>query len=102
MSAHIPEAVKWVLHARVARWLEETSAHPAVVARQWLDSGRGARAEPWLIEAARQAESGALNREATDASRRAGEILESLGDADQAAELRSRVATLQAQGGVGS
>ncbi len=72
----IPEALRPLLHQRLAEALERRQAAPAVVAHHWQEGGHPRRAVPFLLEAAHAAEA-------------------TLQRAD-AASLRQRAATLQA------
>ncbi len=72
--AAIPAAVARLLHQRLAMALERRGAPPAVVAHHWLESSEPRRARPYLNAAAESAES-TLRYE-------------------EAAELRTRAATL--------
>jgi DNA-binding SARP family transcriptional activator len=95
--ADIPQAVKQLLHARTARWLEQARANPAAIAMHWLEAAQPMQGVPWLLKAAELAEYNALPREAADSYQRAVAVLEANGDLAQAATLATRLETLQEQ-----
>jgi DNA-binding SARP family transcriptional activator/tetratricopeptide (TPR) repeat protein len=51
----IPHALKRVLHAGIAAYLEERDANPAVIAQHWEGAGDGDKTAQWLVKAARAA-----------------------------------------------
>jgi DNA-binding SARP family transcriptional activator len=95
--ADIPQAVKQLLHARTARWLEQTRANPAAIAGHWLEAAQPMHGVPWLLKAAELAEYNALPREAADNYQRAIAVLEANGDLAQAATVGSRLEALKVQ-----
>jgi DNA-binding SARP family transcriptional activator len=95
--ADIPQAVKQLLHARTARWLENARANPAAIAGHWLEAAQPVQGVPWLLKAAELAEYNALPREAADNYQRAIAVLEANGDLSQAATLGSRLEALKVQ-----
>jgi len=70
--AGTPLAVKQLLHARVARWLEgPKNASPARIAQHYLEAGDEPSAAGFLVRASRQAMNGSLPAEARDFCERA-------------------------------
>ncbi len=78
--AGLPTPVKSLLHKRVATWLEGTKAYPARIAQHYLEAGEEAMTAPFLLQAAKVAQSQYLFIEAADYFKRAGQIYDQLGD----------------------
>jgi DNA-binding SARP family transcriptional activator len=95
--ADVPQAVKQLLHARTARWLEQARANPAAIAGHWLEAAQPMQGVPWLLKAAEIAEYNALPREATETYQRAIAVLEANGDLSQAAMIGTRLEALKGQ-----
>jgi DNA-binding SARP family transcriptional activator len=95
--ADIPQAVKQLLHARTARWLETARANPAAIAGHWLEAAQPVQGVPWLLKAAELAEYNALPREAADNYQRAIAVLEANGDLSQATTVGMRLEALKLQ-----
>jgi hypothetical protein len=80
-----------LLHRRLAQQLERRRAAPAIIAQHWLEGGESRRAVPFLLSAAQVDESHLRRTEAAANYARAASILESAGELEEAARLRSRV-----------
>lgn len=91
VRASIPMAVGALLHRRLAQQLERRRAAPAIIAQHWMDGGEARRAVPFLLSAAQADESHLRRTEAATNYARAATILESAGELEEAARLRSRV-----------
>lgn len=91
VRASIPTAVGALLHRRLAQQLERRRAAPAIIAQHWLEGGESRRAVPFLLSAAQVDESHLRKTEAAANYARAASILESAGELEEAARLRSRV-----------
>lgn len=91
VRASIPMAVGALLHRRLAQQLERRRAAPAIIAQHWMDGGEARRAVPFLLSAAQADESHLRRTEAAANYARAATILESAGELEEAARLRSRV-----------
>ncbi|MFL5352159.1 BTAD domain-containing putative transcriptional regulator [Archangium sp.] len=91
VRASIPMAMGALLHRRLAQQLERRRAAPAIIAQHWLEGGESRRAVPFLLSAAQVDESHLRRTEAAANYARAASILESAGELEEAARLRSRV-----------
>jgi DNA-binding SARP family transcriptional activator len=90
VRASIPTAVGALLHRRLAQQLEHRRAAPAIIAQHWQEGGESRRAVPFLLSAAQVDESHLRRTEAAANYARAASILESAGELEEAARLRSR------------
>ncbi|WNG34136.1 AAA family ATPase [Archangium violaceum] len=90
VRSSLPAALGALLHRRLAHQLELRRAAPGVIAQHWLDGGEPRRAVPFLLAAAQVEESHLRRAEAATNYGRAAAILESLGEVEEAARLRSR------------
>jgi predicted ATPase len=93
VSDSIPSALRALLHRRLARALEKRSGAPATIAQHWLKGGERRLAVPFLLAAATADESSMRWQEASESYLRAASILESLGEEEEAAQLRARIST---------
>jgi DNA-binding SARP family transcriptional activator len=86
--ANIPSAVRQLLHARTAKYLETTPANPATIANHWLAANQEAHAAPWLLRAAEAAKDNLRLKESADFYERAADIFEQTADVERAFEAR--------------
>lgn len=89
----LPASVRTLLHRASARVLARHQAHPARVARHWLDAGEVAQAAPWLMRAGAAAEDSLRPAEAAEHYAGAAQAYAQAGD--PAGESRARQAHQQ-------
>jgi DNA-binding SARP family transcriptional activator len=90
--ASLPKPIAAHLHGQVASWLEPRTPEPARVAAHWIEAGEGARAPPWLLQAADRALAGLRRREEAQFLAQAATIETELGKWDEALGLWLREA----------
>lgn len=70
----IPVPIKTLLHGRVAGWLEKVNANPASIAKHYLEADEGAKAAPFLFQAAKSARETFLYTDAIQLSEQASTL----------------------------
>ncbi len=94
VGAAIPDALRAVLHRRIATFWETRGAAPSLVAHHWVSGKEDARAIPLLLRAALGEEAALRPEEASAHLERAARLLEGSGRLAEAAACRRRAEEL--------